>query len=114
MGFKYKNVCYETNTQFLEAFSQDCGVVVGGTTTASYYSLCKVNGSTVEIHAFSYSNNAEINPTPLHTITPQSSSCDYSTSGTFSNADSTELSWLAVSVWVVAWGCRKMIEVLKK
>lgn len=70
MGYRYKNTCYETNTQFLEAFAQDCGVVLVGTTTVSYYSYCKVNGSFVELHSYAFSNNAELYPTPLHTITP--------------------------------------------
>ncbi len=116
MGYKLKNVCYETQAQFLEAFAQDCPITVSTPSTASgFYSFCSVNGTNIEVKAFNWSSNQEIIPAVDHIFTPQSSSCDYSAStNTFTNADIIELSWLVVGVWVAAWGFKKMIEVLKK
>lgn len=116
MGYQYKSICYETETKFLEAYAQDCPINVGGTSTAAYYSFCSVNGTGIKIKTFLWSNNTEISRTVDHTFIPQSSSCDYTTtsSSTFTNADIIELSWLVVGVWVVAWGFKKMMEVLRK
>ncbi len=117
MGYKFKDTCYETQADAMQTVADSCGPSIfstGSTTNSSAY-FCKVNGSNIQFYFVSAGNSA---PTKWVYELPMSfPSCTYSApSGTnkFTNQDVIDMSWLVVSVWVVAWGIRKMIEVIRR
>jgi hypothetical protein len=109
MGYLLKEKCYETKQEFINAVAQNC--LSGGSGSgalSTYFTTCTANTDNVTVQAYLLSNGtAQI----AWTYTPQLISCD---AQPITNADVVQLSWLVVSVWVVAWGIKKMMEVLRK
>lgn len=113
MGFKYRDTCYDTLAEAIQSEADQCGLTINNSSGYYWVGYCEVNGSNIQ---FLHNNTASSTfYTSALTYTPSYPSCTANSGGsTFSNADIIELSWLVVSVWVVAWGFRKMIEVFKK
>lgn len=113
MGYKYQNTCYETLAEATQAEADLCGLNIGGTTNASWVGFCEVSGTNIQ---FKYGAvGSSTFSTSTLPYTPLYATCNYDTStNTFTNADVISMAWLVVSVWVIAWGFKKMIEVLRK
>lgn len=111
MGYKYNNICFETQAEALQYVSDSCSVVLGGTTNASWVAYCKVNGSSINF-LYGLLSTSGTNTSPF-VYTPIFPACTFEASKVFSNADVVQLSWLVVGVWVVAWGIRKLIDIFK-
>jgi hypothetical protein len=109
MGYRFQDQCYETKQEFLNALAQSCYKAGGSGGLTSYYVTCTSNVDTITVQG--YSLNAGTAQTAW-SYTPQTVACDFSPP--YTNADVIQVSWLVVGVWVVAWGIKKMAEVLKK
>lgn len=110
MGYKFLDQCYDTKQDFLNSVAQHCyspGSGSGG--ISSYFTSCIANTDDITVQAYLLSNGTAQTP---WTYTPQLISCDFLPPPTLS--DSIELAWLVVGVWVVAWGFKKMAEVIRK
>lgn len=118
MGYKYQDVCYETQADALQAVADKCGIqfIGGGSSTNSGAFWCKVSGSSIQMTLVTPGSNTPVSFNYLYPVTL--GSCTYtapsSSTGKFTNQDVIDMSWLVVSVWVVAWGIRKMIEVIRR
>lgn len=114
MGYKYQNICLETIDDYYLAFAQECtgNFVTSGSTVGNVTKCTPVTGG-VNIRLYSLSTG---NPTGVDTfLTPPSISCTYSSSpGSLPIEDIVALSWLVAGVWVVAWGVKKIIQVIKQ
>lgn len=109
MGYLYKGVCLDTKQEYLNQLSQDC--LSGGSGSgalSTYFTTCTANTENITVQAFTLSSGAA---QTAWTYTPQFFLC---TPEPHTQADIIQLSWLVVSVWVIAWGFKKMIEVLRK
>ncbi len=93
----------------MNALSQTCTAPSGAAGLSSYFTVCTANADNITVQAYSLTNGT---PQTAFTITPQLINCDFSPP--YTNADVIQVSWLVVGVWVVAWGIKKMSEVLKK
>ena len=119
MGYQYKGQCLETLLEMQQRFAQDCSglplnAMTGTATTVPLISVCTATAGAVSIKAYDVKNNNLFGIATI--VTPPEYSCTYSASAssTITNADAITTAWLVVSVWVVAWGVRKMMEVLRK
>lgn len=116
MGFKYKDTCYDQQADALQAVVDDCGVKITPiSSTSASASWCKASGLNIQ---FYYVDKGGASPNAFTYALPVTfPSCTYtppSSTAKFSNQDVIDMSWLVVSVWVVAWGIRKMIEVIRR
>ena len=109
MGYRFQNQCYETKQDFMNALSQTCTAPSGAAGLSSYFTVCTANADNITVQAFQLTNGTA---QTAFTITPQLITCDFSPP--YTNSDVIQVSWLVVSVWVVAWGIKKMAEVIKK
>lgn len=119
MGYQFKGQCLETLLEMHQRFAQDCSGVsfnamTGSASTLPLISVCTASGTNVSVQAYDIKNNALFGTATI--LVPPQYSCTYSapSSSTITNADAITTAWLVVSVWVVAWGIRKMTEVLRK
>lgn len=110
MGYKFHGQCYETLYDFHVAFAQECFKVAGSGLATNMLSCTADSGGYVVMQ--SYNIDQGTSGTPWN-YTPQQISCTYEPPKVFSNADVVELSWLVVGVWVIAWGIKKLSEVMK-
>lgn len=113
MGYRYKDVCYETKQQFHEAFAQDCSFHFY-TIQSGIYSFGYCTADALQVN-YLFKNDSNLNFS-TRSFVPQSSTCDYTATQTnkFTNADVVAMSWLIVSVWVAAWAIKKMMEAIKR
>ena len=109
MGYRFQDQCYETKQDFMNALSQTCTAPSGAAGLSSYFTVCTANADNITVQAFQLTNGTA---QTAFTITPRLITCDFSPPYTYS--DVIQVSWLVVSVWVVAWGIKKMAEVIKK
>ncbi len=109
MGYRFQDQCYETKQDFINALSQTCTAPSGAAGLSSYFTVCTANADNITVQSYSLTNGTA---NTAFTITPQLITCDFSPP--YTNADVIQVSWLVVGVWVVAWGIKKMAEVLKK
>ena len=93
----------------MNALSQTCTAPSGAAGLSSYFTVCTANTDNITVQAYALTNGT---PQTAFTITPQLITCDFSPP--YTNSDVIQVSWLVVSVWVVAWGIKKMAEVIKK
>lgn len=108
MGYRFKDQCFDTKQEFINAFAQSCGGTSGSGGLSSYFTICTANTDTVTVQAYTLTNGTAQTP---YAVTPQTINCDYVSPLTTS--DMIELSWLVVGVWVTAWGFKKMMEVIR-
>ncbi len=103
MGFLVQGKCHDTITLANQYFISHCGVQRSDT----YISYCEPPTSQGEGVVFIRENLATGVRNIQHTamVYPP---CTVDVNST------TELAWLVAGVWVVAWGFKKMIEVMKR
>lgn len=109
MGYRFQDQCYETKQDFINILSQTCTAPSGSAGLSSYFTVCTANADNITVQAYSLTNGTA---QTAFTITPQLISCDFSPP--YTNSDVIQVAWLVVSVWVVAWGIRKMAEAFQK
>lgn len=97
MSFQYKNKCYATALELHSAVAADCPIVSGNMSGVT----CTPTASDVTVSAWLSGTNT------VQTITPVQIPCAIPDLQPVS-----ELAWLVVSVWVVAWGIRKVAQLL--
>ena len=93
----------------MNVLSQTCTAPSGAAGLSSYFTVCTANADTITVQAYQLTSGSPMTP---FNITPQLINCDLSPP--YTNSDIIEVSWLVVGVWVVAWGFKKMAEVIKK
>lgn len=109
MGYKYLNQCFETKQEFLDYLAQGCFIHSGGTGgLSSYFVFCTSGADSLTIQPVQISNGSLLTP---YTYTPQLITCE---PNNLTNSDIYSLAWLVVGVWVVAFGIKKITEVLSK
>lgn len=103
MGFLVQNKCHETIQKANDSFISSCGFQ----SHDLYVYYCEPpttqGNGVVFIREHISTGVRNIQHTPMNYP-----SCEIEVNNT------SELAWLVVGVWVVAWGVRKMIEVLKR
>lgn len=94
--------CFNTTAEADNMYASYCGIT---STDASYIIYCYPN----EFGGINFvRENLSTGATIVQSSILTYPNCEVQVGNT------TELAWLVVGVWVVAWGFRKMIEVLKR
>ena len=95
MSFLYKNKCFDTALELNSAVAADCPLVSGNI----YGLTCTATGSDVAVNGWlnGVSFSQVVVPVQNACVTP-------------SIQPVSELAWLVVGCWVLAWGLRKVIQ----
>ena len=103
MGFLVQDKCHDTIQKANNSFISNCGIQ----TYDLYFYYCEPPTTQGQGVVFIRENVSTGVRNIQHTAMVYPS-CEVEVSNT------TQLAWLVVGVWVIAWGFRKMIEVLKR
>ena len=115
MGYKFNGQCLETVDDFYQAFALNCTgqIVTGAGGSVGYVSKCTPGVTGVTVRQVDLSTGSAVGTNTL--LQPPLISCTYSSSpGSLPIEDIVALSWLVAGVWVVAWGVKKIIQVIKQ
>jgi hypothetical protein len=115
MGYQYQNFCLDTVDDLYQRFALDCtGKIISstGSTSVGYIAKCSPVATGVNVRLYDLSTSSAVGTTTL--VQPNQITCTASSSSPITNADAVQTAWLVISVWVVAWGVRKLIDLLKR